>query len=92
MHLAALDLNAKVKRGPPLHRWVKLSHLPGDLGLVEGGREKAVHLGLQEAPEAEVNGGEVRRSRLLLPTFDQILRTETTNWIPMTSLVSQVSE
>ena len=94
MHLAALDLNAKVKRGPPLHRWVKLSHLPGDIGLqlVKGGRERAVHHGLQVAPEAAVNGGEVGRSRLLLPTFDQILRTETTNWIPMTSLVSQVSE
>ena len=65
----------------------------GDVGLQlgEGGRERAVHHGLQVAPEAAVNGGEVGRSRLLLPTF-QILRTETTNWIPMTSLVSQVSE
>ena len=72
MHLAALDL----KHGPPHHRWVKLSPLPGDVGLqlVEGGRERAVHLGLQVAPEAEVEEGEVGRSRRLLPTFDQILR------------------
>ena len=55
---------------------VKLSHLPGDVGLqlVEDGRASAVHLGLQVAPEAEVEEGEVGRSRRLLPTFDQILR------------------
>ena len=47
---------------------------PGDVGLqlVEDGRASAVHLGLQVAPEAEVEEGEVGRSRQLL-TFDQIL-------------------
>ena len=83
-----------IQHCPPHHSKINLGTLSGDIGLqlVEGGWARAVDLGLQEAPEAEVNGGEVGRSRLLLPTFDQILRTETTNWIPMTSLVSQVSE
>ena len=66
-----------VKCGPPHHCWVKLSQLPGDIGLqlVEGGRERDVHLGLQVAPE-------VGRSRRLLPTFDEIQRTETTKSKP----------
>ena len=53
--------------GPPPHRWVKLSQLPGDIGLqlVERGRARAVDLGLQVAPEAEVEGGEAGGSRRL---------------------------
>ena len=44
---------------------VNLGNLPGDVGLqlVEGGRARAVDLGLQEAPEAEVEGGEVGGAR-----------------------------
>ena len=75
MHLAAL---VAAKCGPPHHCLVKLSQLPGDIGLqlVEGGRERDVHLGLQVAPE-------VGRSRWLLPTFDEIQRTETTKSKPI---------
>ena len=52
-----------VKHGSPHHCRVKLIHLPSDvsLQLVEGGRARAVHLGL--APEAEVEGGEVGGAR-----------------------------
>ena len=48
----------------------------GDVGLqlVKDGRASAVHLGLQVAPEAEVEEGKVGRSRRLLPTFIQILK------------------
>ena len=47
------------------HGWVDLRNLPGDVGLqlVEGGRARAVDLGLEEAPEAEVEGGEVGGAR-----------------------------
>ena len=40
---------------------------PGDVGLqlVEDGRASAVHLGLQVAPEAEVEEGEVGRLSLI---------------------------
>ena len=56
-----------VKHGSPHHCRVKLSHFPSDvsLQLVEGGRARAVHLGLQVAPEAEVEGGEAGGSRRL---------------------------
>ena len=39
-----------------------MGNLPGDVGLqlVEGGQARAVDLRLQEAPEAEVEGGEVK--------------------------------
>ena len=69
MHLAALDLNAKVKRGPPLHRWVKLSHLPGDVGLVDGGREKAVHLGHLGSPRGRSQWGRGREIEAATPHF-----------------------
>ena len=47
--------------------------LPSDdsLQLVEGGRARAVHLGLQVAREAEVKGGEVGGSRNLLPALQR---------------------
>ena len=54
-----------VQDGPPHHCWVNLGYLPGDvcLQLIEGGRARAVDLGLEEAPEAEVEGGEVGGAR-----------------------------
>ena len=47
--------------------------LPSDdsLQLVEGGRARAVHLGLQVAREAEVKGGEVGGTRNLLPALQR---------------------
>ena len=58
-----------VKHGSPHHCRVKLSHFPSDvsLQLVEGGRARAVHLGL--APEAEVEGEEVGGLRRPLPAL-----------------------
>ena len=56
----ALDCPFPHVRHCPLHHVrVKLGNLPGDIGLqlVEGGRAWAVDLGLEEAPEAEVEGG-----------------------------------
>ena len=54
-----------VQDGPPHHCWVNLGYLPGDvcLQLILGGRAKAVDLGFEEAPEAEVEGGEVGGAR-----------------------------
>ena len=54
-----------VQHCPPHHGRVNLGNLPCDVGLqlVEGGRARAVDLGLQEAPEAEVEGGEVGGAR-----------------------------
>ena len=54
----------------------QLENGAGDVGLqlVKDGRASAVHLGLQVAPEAEVEEGKVGRSRRLLPTFNQILK------------------
>ena len=48
-----------VQHSPPHHHRVNLGNLPGDVGLqlVQDGRARAVDLGLQEAPEAEVEGG-----------------------------------
>ena len=50
-----------VQNCPPDHRRVNLRHLPGDVGLqlIEGGRARAVDLGFEESPQAEVKGGEV---------------------------------
>ena len=47
-----------VKHCPLHHIRVNLGNLPGDIGLqlVEGGRAWAVDLGLEEAPESEVEG------------------------------------
>ena len=60
-----------VKRCSSHHVRVKLRDLPRDvsLQLVEGGRARAVHLGL--APEAEVEGGEVGGSRRPLPALQK---------------------
>ena len=60
---SALDSHfPHVKHCPLHHIRVNLGNLPGDIGLqlVEGGRAWAVDLGLEEAPESEVEGG--RRS------------------------------
>ena len=63
-----------VQHCPHRHGRINLRNLPDDVGLqlVEGGRTRAVNLGFEAAPLAEVKEGEVGRSRRLLPTFDQI--------------------
>ena len=54
-----------IQHCPPHHSKINLGNLSGDIGLqlVEGGWARAVDLGLQEAPEAEVQGGEVGGAR-----------------------------
>ena len=54
-----------VQHSPPHHHRVNLGNLPGDVGLqlVQDGRARAVDLGLQEAPEAEVEGGRGQGAR-----------------------------
>ena len=61
-----------VKHCPLHHIRVNLGNLPGDIGLqlVEGGRAWAVNLGLEEAPESEVEGG-TRRASLSVRITDK---------------------
>jgi len=65
MHLTALSLL------PRIVLFINLGNLPGDIGLqlVKGGRAWAVDLGLEEAPEAEVEGGarSIPYSRKVIP-------------------------
>ena len=60
-----------VKHCPLHHIRVNLGNLPGDIGLqlVEGGRAWAADLGLEEAPESEVEGGtrSIPYSRKVIP-------------------------
>ena len=55
----------RVQHSPPHHHRVNLGNLPGDVGLqmAQDGRVRAVDLGLQEAPEAEVEGGRGQGAR-----------------------------
>ena len=71
-----------IQHCPSHHSRINLGNLSGDIGLqlVEGGWARAVDLGLQEAPEAEVQGGEVGGARRPLSE------------VPIISLVSLVSE
>ena len=60
-----------VEHCPLHHVRVNLGNLHGDIGLqlVEGGRAWSVDLGLEEAPEAEVEGGarSIPYSRKVIP-------------------------
>ena len=61
----------RVQHSHPHHHRVNLGNLPGDIGLqlVKGGRALAVDLGLEEAPESEVEGGtrSIPYSRKVIP-------------------------